>query len=132
MKKNDIEGIDACVCMHTALRKCCDSKITSAAYNLIHIIDIRPEKFDAWRILGNLVAEGMNRSDVNWSGSVALASAVEKLLDEFHGFMLRPVTRAKNFLKTLGQPCMHFTVSYSVLTMQISKEWQPILTNEDS
>lgn len=56
-------GSDACVCMHTALRKRADSSITSAAYNLIHVIcdtGIKPTKFDPWRLYGDLVAGHIN------------------------------------------------------------------------
>ena len=48
--KNDLTAYDACVFMHTALRKCCDSKATSAAYNLVHVIGHLnlPEALNPW------------------------------------------------------------------------------------
>lgn len=81
MGKEKIEGQDACVMMHTALRKCCDSKITTAAYNLIHIIDVEPASLNAWRILGDLVAEDVNKG---MRGRAALERAAEKLDRVFH------------------------------------------------
>jgi hypothetical protein len=61
-KKVELDGSDACVLMHTALRKLCDSKITSAVYNLVHLIcDYEPEHFSPWRLLGELVAFNMRR-----------------------------------------------------------------------
>jgi hypothetical protein len=58
-----MNGNYACMAMHTALRKRCDSKITSAAYNIIHLIDVKPVRFNAWKILGNLVAKRLNQGD---------------------------------------------------------------------
>jgi len=60
-KREPMTGSDACVCMHTALRKCCDSKITSCVYNLVHLVDVEPERFDPWRFLGQLVAARVNK-----------------------------------------------------------------------
>jgi hypothetical protein len=60
--KTKLDYADVCSLMHTALRKCCDSKITSAAYNLVHTIDIKPEMWDPWRLLGKIVARRMNES----------------------------------------------------------------------
>lgn len=62
-KKETFDGSDVCVCLHTALRKSCDSHITSAAYNLIHMIRVEPEKFNAWRIYGDIVAQLMSKGE---------------------------------------------------------------------
>lgn len=66
--REKIDGGDACVMMHTALRKCCDSHITTAAYNLIHLLDVKPAEVDPWRVFGDSVAYsrnlGMKASDV--------------------------------------------------------------------
>lgn len=62
-KREEIRAEDVCVCMHTALRKCCDSKITSAAYSLIHLIcslGLKPDRFNPWILLGQLVADKLN------------------------------------------------------------------------
>jgi len=71
--------------MHTALRKACDSKITSCVYNLIHLIDIKPQKFDPWRFLGQLVADKLNAGE---KPAAALRAAhkefEDKFLDVFH------------------------------------------------
>jgi hypothetical protein len=75
-----LEGNDACVLMHTALRKACDSKITSAAYNLIHTIHIEPEKWDPWRMLGALVAKELNAGK---KPVPALESAIARLDNVF-------------------------------------------------
>ncbi len=75
-----LTGADACVCMHTALRKCCDSKITSAAYNLIHMINFKPDKFDPWRFFGGLVAERVNHGEKPAS---AVQAAIDELSDRF-------------------------------------------------
>lgn len=56
--KPSLTAQDVCVCMHTALRKICSSKITSAAYNLIHLIkNIQPPELDPWVMFGELVAK---------------------------------------------------------------------------
>ena len=58
-----IAGTDACGAMHTALRKCCDSNIASAAYQLIQLIcetRFTPQKFNPWRVYGGLVAQSIN------------------------------------------------------------------------
>jgi hypothetical protein len=60
-QKTEMDGSYACEAMHTALRKCCDSKITSAVYNIIRLIDVAPVRFDAWRMLGALVAKKVNQ-----------------------------------------------------------------------
>lgn len=62
-KKQLMTGSDACVCMHTALRKLCDSRITSAAYNFIHILCDMDELGDLnpWLVLGEFVAEEINK-----------------------------------------------------------------------
>lgn len=61
--ESKLEGNDACMLMHTALRKSCDTKITSCLYNLIHLVDIKPHKFDPWRFLGQLVADKVNSGE---------------------------------------------------------------------
>lgn len=57
--RSDLDGSDVCVAIHSALRKVCDSKITSAAYNLIHLIETPPhlEKLNPWTLLGKSVAD---------------------------------------------------------------------------
>lgn len=62
-KIEDIRGNDVCMCLHTALRKCCDSRITTAAYNLVHLIcdSQLPEEYDPWRLYGELVAIELNK-----------------------------------------------------------------------
>lgn len=94
-QKVEMSAEDACVCMHTALRKCCDSKITSAAYNLIHVLcnlNIQPKRYDPWHILGKLVAEKVNSTppappaaalrNVIRSGALTDALYEEKRKDE--------------------------------------------------
>lgn len=75
-----IDGSDACVFMHTALRKACDSKITSCVYNLVHLIDIKPKKFDPWCFLGKLVADRLNGGEKSVQ---ALKAAHHELEDKF-------------------------------------------------
>lgn len=63
VRPKKVDGAEACVRMHTALRKICDSKITSAAYNLVHLIaDRQPAEVNGWRIFGNLVAGNLERN----------------------------------------------------------------------
>lgn len=50
-------GDDVCVLMHTALRKACDSKPTTAAYLLIHMIENRTGHVNPWPLLGKMLAE---------------------------------------------------------------------------
>jgi len=79
-KPEAMEGNDACMLMHTALRKCCDSKITSSVYNLIHLIDLKPEKYDPWRMLGQLVADRLSKGE---DPTLALKAAHAELEDKF-------------------------------------------------
>jgi hypothetical protein len=86
--KQKITGTDACVMMHTALRKCCDSSVTSAMYNVIHIIDI-PEPINPWIMLGNLVAAHIDepagrKSSGRSRGEAALRKAASELDKEFY------------------------------------------------
>ncbi len=63
-------------CLHTALRKLCDSPATSAAWNLIYLAD------DAWKHYLDLAAKnlkGMTADDA-WHG---LRKAAEEM--EYHG-----------------------------------------------
>lgn len=76
-KKEPLEGFDVCMYLHTALRKSCDSSITSAAYNLIHMIDFQPRKFDPWWAYGNIVA----RLIQNKKKPLEAAKAAVELLD---------------------------------------------------
>jgi hypothetical protein len=80
-----ITGGDACVCMHTALRKACDSKITSAVYNLVHLVDVEPAKYDPWRFLGQLVADRLNEGE---KPVEALKNAHAELEDKFLALVL--------------------------------------------
>lgn len=85
-----LNGADACIIMHTALRKCCDSKITSAAYHLIQLINIEPPEQNAWRILGNMVAKMIN---MGLEPLVALRRAVRHLNDEFCREVVKPANQ---------------------------------------
>lgn len=58
MSKQEMSGNDACIAMHAALRKCCDSPQTSALYNIVHVIQVRP-RYCPWRLFGSLVAAGL-------------------------------------------------------------------------
>ncbi len=82
--RREMTGGDACLMMHTALRKCCDSKITSCLYNLVHLVDIRPEKFDPWRIYGGIVADLVN---ARLPPKVAVKTAHERLRERFNSVM---------------------------------------------
>lgn len=55
-KQEKLEGNDVCVCIHTALRKACDSKPTSLLYNLIHMMNL-DTPMEPWRFFGAAVAE---------------------------------------------------------------------------
>jgi hypothetical protein len=44
---------------HAPRSECCDSPVTSAAYNLVHLIDVKPKRFDAWVLYGQLVVEAL-------------------------------------------------------------------------
>lgn len=60
-----IEGTDVCVCIHTALRKACDSPETSLLYNLIHMVSDLPVTMDPWRFFGAQIAEVLNKGKEN-------------------------------------------------------------------
>lgn len=79
---------DACRMMHTALRKACDSKATSIAYNVISIVcalAIKPRSLDPWLVLGELVADAVNAEndkDVKFTAQ-GLKECVARLDDEW-------------------------------------------------
>lgn len=75
-----IDGPDACCMMHTALRKCCDSTITSAVYNMIHLVDVKPTKFCPWHLFGELVADQIV---AGYSPVDAIHNAYSKWKDKF-------------------------------------------------
>lgn len=58
MKKNNviITGRDASLMMHAALRKCCDSKISSALYNFIYLQDNLSNELHPWIVFANQIA----------------------------------------------------------------------------
>lgn len=74
-----MEGADACMLMHTALRKLCDSHITSALYNFIHMLEVKPAELDPWRIYGQLVAD---RITAGSRPDHAVTDAMEKFEDK--------------------------------------------------
>lgn len=78
-----MDGSEACALIHTALRKCCDSKITSAAYNVIRMIETprHLDRVNPWRLLGKAVAK---RLDEDAKPVVALRAAVDHLLDDYY------------------------------------------------
>lgn len=79
----NMDGPEACSLIHTALRKCCDSKITSAAYNVIRMIET-PRRLDGvnpWRLLGTAVAK---RLDEGAKPVVALRAAIDHLDDDYY------------------------------------------------
>jgi hypothetical protein len=81
--KQQIAGNDACVYMHTALRKVCDSPMTTAAYNLIHMLcamEFHPSRLDPWRMFGQLVADRVNKGE---NPAKAAKAANEQLDDVF-------------------------------------------------
>jgi len=112
-ESENIEGNDACVMMHTALRKCCDSKITSAAYNVIHLLcemDFKPYKFHPWRVYGALVAERMASPPLKPGlakglkldcGASILKRAATDLDDRFHAVL----REAKEKRETVPDNC---------------------------
>ena|SRR5271170_3745045 len=85
--KEAIEGNDACMLMHTALRKCCDSKITSSVYNMVHLVDVKPDKFNPWGFYGRLVADRLNKGE---EPEGALKAAHTELEDKFLDFWCEP------------------------------------------
>ena len=58
------DGSDVCVAIHTAMRKYCDTPITTAAYNLIHLICEAKlkAKHSPWRLFGDSIAEHLNHN----------------------------------------------------------------------
>ncbi len=95
-KREPLEGNDACIAMHTALRKCCDSPITSAAYNLVHLVcgmDFGSDEQDPWRIYGRLVADSINgvyeRKEKLLNPYIPCKLNIEKLEDAFHELQVR-------------------------------------------
>src|SRR5512135_587904 len=85
--KSQIAGNDACVYMHTALRKVCDSPMTTAAYNLIHLLcslEFHPNRLDPWRMFGQLVADRVNKGEKPAQAAKAANDQLDDLfMDEF-------------------------------------------------
>lgn len=79
-KKEPMTGNDACMLMHTAMRKCCDSHITSLLYNAVHLCDVKPQEQSPWSFFGKLVA-GHVASGVKPSPAIKQAAA--ELRDRF-------------------------------------------------
>ena len=81
----ELDGNDVCVCLHTALRKYCDSKITSAAYNLIQMIcnmkKLKP-KANAWTMLGDRIAEMINEGKAPLSATKIAIRQLDKMFSE--------------------------------------------------
>ena len=105
-KKRALEAEDACGLMHTALRKCCDSKITSAAYHLIQMISIKPELWDPWRLLGKIVARRMNESGNTPFDALKIAvghldEAWDDIWEKEHNASREPPSGARNALYAL-------------------------------
>lgn len=77
---------DACILMHTALRKCCDSRASANAYNVIHLIcalRVEPRGLDPWLVLGENVAGVVN----GWKSPLTgphLKECTEALEDLWH------------------------------------------------
>jgi hypothetical protein len=71
------DGSDVCVAVHTAMRKLCDSKITSAAYNLIHLICAAKlkAKHSPWRLFGAVLAEHLNHDPKVDAANIAKRAA---------------------------------------------------------
>ena len=81
-------GNDACVALHAALRKVCDSEATTVLYQIVHLVcalRIRPESLDPWRIVGRLVAESLNEAHARGeriiNPYISVTLAFEKLED---------------------------------------------------
>ena len=84
-----LEGTDVCICLHTALRKYCDSKITSAAYNLIHLIcntKLKP-KHCPWHLFGDMVAEIMSAGQ---RPLMAVKHSIHHLDDQYFKRVIEP------------------------------------------
>lgn len=103
-KRPPLEAFDVCNFTHTALRKQCDSKITSAAYNLIHLIDVKPSRFDAWLFYGGLVAEKLR---AGMAPVLAVRQAAETLDDMFFARVIRPAREKDERLPDHAQTIMH-------------------------
>jgi len=85
------EGSDVCVAIHTAMRKLCDSKITSAAYNLIHLIcqaNLKA-KYSPWRLYGDLLAEHLNKNPEVDIANIAMRAA-NSLDDKYYERIVVP------------------------------------------
>ena len=105
-KREKLEGNDACMLMHTALRKLCDSKITSAAYNLVYLVDVEPHKFDPWRFFGQLVADHLNER-VAHTPANAVKLAIEELDDAYWGNVTGPARERRETIPDDAQTWLH-------------------------
>jgi hypothetical protein len=60
-KKSQLTAHEACYAMHCALRKVCDSPLTSALYNLVHLCESPVDSIQSpWEFFGEKVAVCMN------------------------------------------------------------------------
>ena len=113
-----MDGDDVCVSLHTALRKCCDSKATTAAYNLIHLIQDKPGHVNPWRVLGDLVATQTPGSS---PASVVLRKTVTVQPGEFESLWVQAwskrefETMKNERLSDTGRDLLHWTKSLSAI-----------------
>ncbi len=57
------DGDSACLAMHTALRKACDSAPTTALWNMIHLCESPTGQLTPWAFYGQRVAELLNAGE---------------------------------------------------------------------
>lgn len=111
MSQKSLDGSDVCVSIHTALRKCCDSKTTTAAYNLIHLITGAEESLvnylNPWLMFGDRVAYWLA---AQMSPKEAWGHAIEELDERWRDKLLERMSkgmspsdysREKTYLYTL-------------------------------
>lgn len=58
----ELNPSDVCASLHVALRKACDSTVTSALWNLIHVLD--DDVMHAWIEVGKAIVEELNAGSV--------------------------------------------------------------------
>lgn len=118
--REEITGDDCCVAIHTALRKCCESKITTATYNLVFLIgDLKlPARWDPWLAFGKLVARRINANAAAGEqvSAVVCRDAIQYAIGQLEApfTKLRSIAREKNRVIPEGHHHALYALRYTL------------------
>lgn len=123
MKKQMMFPEDACMLVHSALRKVCYSPATSAAYNVIHLINVKPRALDPWVLFGLCVADAINKSEGEIDGD-DLKSIAAELNDTW--FEVREKREKKGLPADSGNGVTSLYALTGIFRLFSEKDWESI------